>query len=173
MTQDKTKEANTYQEEPDPAGEELQSLQDRIQELDRLLAERDQRLEAQARQIKALEQTVADKEAEIASLEESAAGCGQEIERLNELLAEAIASYRQAVVEANPEVPVGLIGGGSIEAIDESLAKARDLVSQVRQGLEAEAAKSRIPAGAPARTPPDLSHLSAREKIQYAIGGNQ
>jgi multidrug resistance efflux pump len=171
MTQDKTQE-ETQPEEAEAGGDETRNLQNRIHELDHILAERDERLETQGRQLKALEKNVADKEAEIASLEESAARCGQEIERLNELLAKAVASYRQAVVEANPEIPVELIGGGSIEAIDESLARAKDLVSQVKQGLEAEAARSRIPAGAPARTPPDLSHLSARQKIQYAIGGN-
>ena len=171
MTQNKTQE-ETRPEEAEPNEDENKNLQIRINELDHILAERDERLETQGRQIMALEKNVTDREAEIASLEESAARCGQEIERLNELLAEAVSGYRQVVVAANPEIPVELIGGGSIEAIDEALARAKDLVSRVKQGLETEAARVHIPAGAPARTPPDLSHLSAKQKIQYAIGGN-
>jgi hypothetical protein len=66
-----------------------------------------------------------------------------------------------------------LITGDTIESINESLKKAKTLVSQVRQGLETEIAGAKIPAGAPPRTPPDLSALSPREKIQYAIGGKQ
>jgi len=38
--------------------------------------------------------------------------------------------------------------------------------------MEEEVSKARIPAGAPQRVPPDLSALSPREKIQYAIGGS-
>ena len=44
------------------------------------------------------------------------------------------------------------------------------LVTKVKQGLEIEISLARVPAGAPERTLPDLSALSPREKIQYAIG---
>ena len=49
--------------------------------------------------------------------------------------------------------------------------KAKALVSRVKQGVEAEVSLAKVPAGAPERTLPDLSALSPREKIQYAIGG--
>ena len=56
--------------------------------------------------------------------------------------------------------------------MNESLKNARALMERVRQEMEAEAAKTRVPAGAPQRAPLDLSALSAREKIQYALGGS-
>jgi hypothetical protein len=55
----------------------------------------------------------------------------------------------------------------TVDALEDS-DKARD---NARREIEAEAARSRIPAGAPQRTPPDMSGLSAREKIQYGLGG--
>ncbi len=88
-------------------------------------------------------------------------------------LAEAVASYKAVVVQTNPEVIEELISGDTIEAISESLEKAKTLVSRVRQGVEAEISLAKVPAGAPERTSPDLSTLSPREKIQYAIGGKK
>ena len=66
-----------------------------------------------------------------------------------------------------------LISGDTIESINESLDKAKGLINRVRQGLETEISLGRVPAGAPERRPPDLSALSPREKIQYAIGGKR
>jgi len=63
----------------------------------------------------------------------------------------------------------------TIVRLEQALAakdNARALMERVRQEMEAEAAKTRVPAGAPQRAPIDLSSLSAREKIQYAIGGS-
>ena len=88
-------------------------------------------------------------------------------------MAEAVASYKAMVTRSNTDVPEELISGDSIESINESLTNAKNLINKVRQGLEAEITSSKVPAGAPQRTPPDLSALSPREKIQYAIGGKK
>ena len=64
-----------------------------------------------------------------------------------------------------------MIPGGTVDAVNESLGSARALVDRVKQGIEAEAFMTKVPAGAPQRAPLDLSVLSPREKIQYAIGG--
>ena len=88
-------------------------------------------------------------------------------------LTEAVASYRGLVIESHPEVLEELVAGDGIESINESLEKAQDLVSRVKQGLETEITLAKIPAGAPERTSPDLSSLSSREKIQYALGGKK
>ena len=88
-------------------------------------------------------------------------------------LAQAVSSYRALVVQANPDVLDELISGDSIEAINQSVEHAQGFISRVKQGLEAEAARTRVPVGAPQRTPPDLSALSPREKIRYAIGGKR
>jgi hypothetical protein len=75
------------------------------------------------------------------------------------------------VAGANPGVVGEFIKGNSVAEVNESLEKARALMEKVRQGMEAEAGRVRVPAGAPARTQPELSGLTAMEKIRYAIGG--
>ncbi len=156
-----------------PEGEELEALKARIAELEGLVAEkgeeiraRDTRLsEAEAR-VTELEQTVADRDSELAKSDEA-------LTEMKNSLAEAVSSYRALVVQANPDIPDELITGDSIEAINQSLENARALISRVRQVLEEEVAKTRVPSGAPQRAPPDLSALSPREKIQYSIGGKR
>jgi len=143
-----------------PEGEEPESSQAlRVAELEGLVAQKDEELTRANAHITELEQAVAESEEKLTTLKDS--------------LAEAVASYKATVVQANPEVLEELVTGDTIESINESLNKAKTLISRVRQGLEAEISGTRIPAGAPQRTPPDLSALSPREKIQYAIGGKK
>ncbi len=117
-----------------------------------------------------LEQVIANKDTEIATMKQAKGELEERLKTLSNSLGEAVASYRTMVVKANPEVIEELVGGDTIEAINESLKKAKTLVSKVRQGLEAEISLAKVPAGAPERTSPDISALSPREKIQYAIG---
>ena len=161
------------QEEQNPSEEKLKQLEARVTELSQLVTEKDRELETKKQQILKLEKAIAEKDGEIASLKQSVAQYSEDMNRLGEQLNQAVSSYKSLVIETNPEIPPELITDDTIESIDDSLARARDLVSQVRQGLEAESIRTRIPAGAPVRTPPDFSALSAREKIQYAIGGNK
>jgi len=146
----------TENKNPPSVGEPAES---KLTELEGLLAQKEEKLaEADARTAE-LEAAVADSEARLITISDS--------------LTEAVASYRALVVESHPEVLEELVTGDSIETINESLEKARDLVGRVKQGLETEITLARIPAGAPERTSPDLSALSPREKIQYALGGNK
>lgn len=120
-----------------------------------------------------LEQERADRDSEIAALKQAMEDAEGRISEVNENLAQAIAAYKEQVIRGNPGVPADMINGETVEEIDESLKKALALIEKVRQEMEEEASKMRIPGGAPQRTPPDLSGLSAREKIQYAIGRSQ
>ncbi len=61
----------------------------------------------------------------------------------------AAGRYRESVLALDPELPADLVGGDSVEAVDESLAQARQTVARVRQHLEQVAAAQRVPAGAP------------------------
>ncbi|MBI2851403.1 MAG: hypothetical protein HYX80_10290 [Chloroflexi bacterium] len=117
-----------------------------------------------------LERAMAEKEAEIARLMQSSGEMEKRVAALSDSLSKAIASYKAAVIRANPEVIDELVTGETVESIDESLAKGKELVSRVKRGVEAAISQTRVPAGAPERTAPDLSTLSPREKIQYAIG---
>jgi ABC-type transporter Mla subunit MlaD len=150
----------------EPNGEEIS----RVEELEALLAKKDQQLVEKSSLISKLEQAMADKDKQIAALKQSAAELEPRLAELEDSLAQAVSSYRALVVQANPGVPEELITGDSIEAIDSSVTAAQTLVEKVKKELEAEIAGAKIPAGAPLRTPVDLSTLSPQEKIQYAIG---
>src|SRR3989442_8564754 len=83
---------------------------------------------------------------------------------LRELLAAAAVSYRTAVLAAAPEVPPELVSGETPSEIDVSLEAARAIVAAVRQRTEHVAQPPpavSIPAGAPVRSEPDLSAMSA------------
>ncbi|MDO8569064.1 MAG: hypothetical protein Q7R57_10195, partial [Dehalococcoidales bacterium] len=88
-------------------------------------------------------------------------------------LSQAVAGYKSLVIQSNPGMLPELINGNTVDEVDESLKNARAIIDRVRQELEAEASRTRVPAGAPQRSPFDLSTLSPREKIQYAIGGKK
>ena len=94
-----------------------------------------------------------------------------EITALKQGLSRTLGAYRDSLIRLNPELPAEMVGGDTLEAVDESISRARCLVSKVRQSLEAEKTAGRVPAGAPPRSETDYSSLSSREKIQLGIGG--
>ena len=147
-------------QDQNPGGEEMKGL----------IAEKDEALAAKDLRIAELEQALAGKDEQIAALTQSAAELEQSLAEREESLAQALSSYRALAVKYNPSLPEEQVAGDSIEEIAASLASAQALINRVRQELEAEMAAARIPAGAPQRTPADLSGLSPRDKIQYAIG---
>ncbi len=140
-------------------GEELGQIKARVSELENLVAQKDEELTKATAHITELEQAIAEKDEKLGSL--------------NDSLSQAVSSYKALVVQANPDALSELITGDTIEAISQSLEKARSLIGKVRQGLEAEIVATRVPSGAPQRTSIDLSALSPREKIEYAIGGKK
>lgn len=117
-----------------------------------------------------LEVVVAGKDKEIAGLKQTGLETEKRLTVANDSLSKAVGSYKTAVVRSNPEVVEELINGDTIASIDDSLSRAKDLVSKVRLGVQNEISLAKVPAGAPERTSPDLSALSPREKIQYGIG---
>jgi len=160
--------------------EEIQALQDELKvagkELDSLKAEKAalvSELETRNTRITELETAASEKDSEIATLKQTVVDDNQKLEAVNEDISQAVAAYKTIVVKANPGVIEELITGNTITEIDQSLENARTLISKVRGGIEQEIASGRVPAGAPQRTSPDLSALSPREKIQYAIGGKR
>jgi len=128
-------------------------------------------IEARDSTIARLEQAVAGRDGEIATLKQALADSDKKLSELSNALSQAVASYKEMVIKLNPGVLAELITGDTIEEVDESLKNAQALVERVWQEMEAEASRTTVPAGAPPRAPLDLSALSAREKIQYAIGG--
>ncbi len=120
-----------------------------------------------------LEASLAEKGGEIIRADTRISELEQVVSELGDKLGQAVSSYRTLAVETNPQVPEELITGATVEEISASLERAINLVSRVKQELEAEIASSRIPIGAPERTSINLEALSPREKIEYAIGGRR
>jgi hypothetical protein len=118
-----------------------------------------------------LEEALSARETEIAGLKNSLDGLRTKSNGLSESLARAVVAYRELVLQANPDIPAELVSGNNIDEINDSLKNARALVNKVRQEIEVEASRARIPAGAPLRTAQDMASLSPREKIQRALGG--
>ena len=158
-------------ENPTQPEGELDKLKSRLSELEELLTQKEEELASKESRISELETALASKESETSELKQSLVEFNHTIGELKTSLSEATQNYKAQVLAANPDVPEELISGESIEEVNTSLASARELVLKVRKGIEAEISNTRFPAGAPERTPPDLSGLSPREKIQYAIGG--
>jgi multidrug resistance efflux pump len=82
---------------------------------------------------------------------------------------DAAARYRDAVLARESDLPADLVSGETVADIDDSLARARQTVAQVRQHIELQAQSQRVPAGAPARGSPDLSSLTPSEKIRRGL----
>jgi predicted RNase H-like nuclease (RuvC/YqgF family) len=156
--------ADKEKKEPDTMEEELNRLKAKVSQLEEMVAQKN-------REIARLEKAIADRDSEINNLKQSLAESNEQKKQLSDSLAQAVDSYKALVISTHPELPAELISGDTIEAVDQSLVKAKELVGKVKQGLEAEAMQARFPSGAPARTAPDLSSLSPKEKIQYAMGG--
>ncbi len=95
----------------------------------------------------------------------------------------AVAAYRQAMLDGDASLPPELVQGQSIGEVNAALAKARAVVEFVRERVAtpggtgipgASALALRVPGGAPGRTLPDVSGMTAREKLifgtQRAVG---
>ena len=153
--------------------DEFAALREEVETLEREKEAFSRELEAKEAATGELEEVLAARDAEVAGLKQTIAESEGKLAHINDLLSRAVASYRELVVAANPEIPPELITGDSVESVDESLQSARALVEKVKQGIEEETSRTRVPAGAPQRAPVDLSVLSPREKIEYAIGGKR
>ena len=122
-------------------------------------------LESRETTISSLEQSLTVKDSEIAGLKQSLNEVKGESVRLDNTLVETVKAYKELILQANPGVLAELITGDTVGEVDKSLKNARTLMDKVRQEIEAATSKTRIPAGAPQRTPLDTSILSPREKI--------
>ena len=125
--------------------------------------------DAEAR-VTELEQVIATRDSDIVTLKQAVVESDGKFDSINDRLKNAVVAYKAVVVQANPYITEELITGNTIDELNQSVEKAKALIAQVKTSIEAEIASSKVPAGAPARTPPDLSALSPREKIQYAVG---
>jgi DNA repair exonuclease SbcCD ATPase subunit len=120
-----------------------------------------------------LETETSELHAELSSAREAHEGelsaANERAVALEERVRGAALRYRELVLRQSPELPEELVAGESIEEIEEALTRARETVAKVRGHIESEAQAGRVPVGAPARSGPDLSRLSADEKIRLGL----
>lgn len=85
-------------------------------------------------------------------------------------LSEAAVKYREAKLSAAPEVPADLVPASeSLAEIDEGFEAAQRVVGQLKERMAEERQSARMPVGSPSRRAPDLSGLSASEKIRVGL----
>lgn len=87
---------------------------------------------------------------------------------VEEKLKAVLESYRALVRRTNPEILPEMISGESPEEIEQSLAKARELVERLKTRLEEKAKEVQVPVGSTAR---DVGGemLTPEEKIRRGI----
>jgi chromosome segregation ATPase len=158
----KKKEVIMTEAENKTLQEELEKLRQEKAALNNELATRDTRLNE-------IQQALTVKDGELVVLRQNVAELQTQIGSMSENMGQAVTGYQKLAIKANPEIPSELIIGETVAAIENAVASACKLVSKVKEKLSAAQTQTRVPAGAPQRTPPDLSALSPREKIQQGI----
>jgi predicted nucleic acid-binding Zn-ribbon protein len=129
-------------------------------------------------QVDSLQAAVADAEARaathsdrIAALQGELEAARAEGERLGSRLRESALRYREARLAASPHIPPELVTGEELGEIDEQLAAAERVVTEMRERVEKERRQGSppVPAGSPVRRAPDYSQLPPGEKIKLGL----
>jgi chromosome segregation ATPase len=126
-------------------------------------------LESSRNAIDKLEQALAYRDSEIVELKTSLDTVKADSNNLSKTLAEAVSAYRELVLQTNPGILAEFITGNSVDEVNDSLKNAREVVERVRQEIDIDVSRTKVPAGAPQRIPLDISALSPREKIRHAL----
>jgi chromosome segregation ATPase len=103
------------------------------------------------------------------SLDADVAAMRQELESAEARLLAGAAKYRAAVLDAEPWLAPELVTGGTIDEVEASAQRARDVAAFVRGRMEEQANTARVPAGAPSRGGPDVSAMTPEQKIRYGL----
>jgi septation ring formation regulator EzrA len=142
--------------------EEIQALEAELETAKNQVKERDAAFKPLEEELAEVKAQLTEKDEQLtaanASIEESSA----KLATVTEGLGKAVESYKALVLSSNPDIPEELITGDDIEGISTSLETAKGIVGKIRAS-----GGGGIPAGAPGRTPPDLSGMSPMAKIRY------
>ncbi len=121
------------------------------------------------RQLAGLKEDLVQAQARIQELEKLIANRDQLVMRKERELKLALGSYRANLAKENPDILPELLYGETVEALDNSLAKAQQLTEKVRARLEEKTREIYVPTGAPERAPMDIESLSSTEKIKEGL----
>jgi len=152
------------------APEESPAEDPRVAELEAQLAARDAEFGKLKEDLNKQVEVVLAQEQELLTLRTAGSAAEERIAELSGNLTEAVSRYKERLHAAHPELLENMITGETIKEIDDSLGSALALVDRVKAQVAEQAKEVTVPAGAPERTGPDLSAMSAKEKIAYAIG---
>jgi chromosome segregation ATPase len=155
---------------PEVAPEEITAEDPRIAELEAQLASRDAEFGKIKEDLNKQVETVLSQEKELTDLRTAASAAEERIAELSGSLTEAVSRYKERLYSAHPELLENMLTGETIKEVDGSLESALALVDRVKTHVAEKAKEVTVPAGSPERTGPDLSAMSAKEKIAYAIG---
>ena len=162
----------TTEIEPDPDIEEAERPDEsRQEEPEAAESSQDSQLDALTAALSERDARISELEAALGEAESAVQSRVEEVEAVNARLAQAVELYRASLLASEPDVPEDMVQGTTVEAVQESMERARRMVVQVRGRLEAQASTERTPLGAPARSAPDLSALSPQEKILMGLNG--
>jgi chromosome segregation ATPase len=165
-TIENTNQTPTQEDYPDAIGAIKLELEAERQRAQGLVAEATKEL---TEKVATLETEVSTKTQDIEALKGQLAEASTNFEGAKAAYAYAVEDYKQLVLKANPLFTPDIIWGTTIEELKNSMGKAEVFVSKVKQGIEAQAAASVVPAGAPVRTPPSTEGLSTKEKINLGL----
>jgi len=153
----------------------LDGIQDKASTPDELVDIKAQ-LDEEQKAKSALEQAVAERDAKLAGLEtalseakQSSEASAADLVAVKEARDQAVSKCLDMAKALNPTIPQDIIVGGTIAEIDASIERGKAMVSSVKQSLESEASKAKIPAGAPTRSTIPLEGMSPRDKIAAGI----
>lgn len=122
-----------------------------------------------ASDVTALRSALADANARYDAAAEDASALRLEAEAASARERDAAARYRDLMLRAEPALPVEMIAGDTLDAIDASVVAAREIVTRVRSHIDAQSTGSRVPAGSPQRAAADVSGMSPQQKIRYGL----
>ncbi len=168
-----TTDETTIAEQPEETtGEETDAataLAGRIAELEAGLSDREQVVVRLNGTLEQRDARIAELESAVSGMERAAAEREQQVDGMRAQLSQALDAYRASMLEAEPGLPADLVSGDTIEELQASHARARQIVEHVRGRLEERALMERTPSGAPARSGVDVSALSPEEKIRLGL----
>lgn len=150
---------------------DIERLQARLADSEALVSTREVAAHDLRRQLEAVSQRVAEREDLVSSQSAELESLRSRIDAGSVQSQSDAQRYRSLVLAHEPDLPSELVSGDSIEALEQSILRARQTVAQVRQHIEEQARVQRVPAGAPVRTGPDVSDLTPAEKIRLGLQG--
>jgi chromosome segregation ATPase len=157
--------------------DQLAEAQARIESLEAAAADAEARAATVRSELVVEKEARAEVEAQLAealsareSIEGELSAERSQAEEARTRLAEAAVKYREAKLASAPDVPADLVPPAeSLAEVDEGFEAAQRVVGQLRERMEGQRQAARVPVGAPAGRAPDLSALSASEKIRMGL----